>query len=87
MEPEHTPIVVDTEAKKYRFTCPHGHVRWYAWNGCFSCKTCKENRDSGEDVETVYLELVDKKTGGTVTRSDLRLPLANTREGVPARGD
>lgn len=80
------PYRIETRADKWRFVCPvHEHTDWYAWDGVFSCRTCKANRDVGEDTETVYPYLIDRKTGEEVTREDLIIKQRSTNQA--ATGD
>lgn len=87
-----TTITIDSKPKKWRFECPRGdepgegHDNWYLWDGVFCCETCKSHRNSGEDVQSVYECLRDKKTGELVPRERLEIT-ADARDSATAAGD
>jgi len=76
------PYHVSSQVKKWRFVCPEEeHKDWYAWDGVFSCRTCKRLRDQGESIpNTVYSELLDTKTGDRVDRADLLIEKDTARQ-------
>lgn len=80
-EPKH---IIRSRAEKWRFECPAGHNDWRVWNGVFACNTCQKHRAAGEDVDPVFEELRDRKTGERVSRDQVRMPL---REGARIVGD
>lgn len=81
--PDDPPYRITSRVDKWRFVCPEGHADWYAWDGVFSCKTCKAARDAGEDRATTYAKLRDTKTGEYVTREDLVIEDRSTRQVAP----
>lgn len=90
MDPD--TITIDSKVKKWRFECPRGeeagdgHNDWYLWDGVFCCETCRRHRNAGEEIDSVYEHLRDKKTGELVSRERIRVT-PDARDDVVAAGD
>jgi len=68
-DPEHQDVVqIEAGPEKWRYTCPEGHKNWRVTNGKLECKTCVRHADAGEDVDPVFTELVDNRTGERIPR-------------------
>jgi len=62
-------IQIEDRQDRWRFTCPRGHRSWEPTNHHFWCQQCARQ----PDVDGVFYELRDRKTGNLLDRSEVRL--------------
>jgi len=58
-------IDLNDDADRWRYRCPAGHTQWTAVNHHFWCAACAKG---WQDVDPVFEELHDLKTGETIHR-------------------
>jgi len=61
-------INLDEKLDRWRWTCPNGHRNWEPTNNHFWCQACAR-----ADLEAVFQELHDTRTGETHERDELQL--------------
>ncbi len=62
-------VEIENRQDRWRFTCPVGHRSWEPTNHHFWCQKCARR----PDVDGVFYELRDQKTGELVDRKRVRL--------------
>ena len=62
-------VRIENRQDRWRYTCPVGHRRWEPTNHHFWCQRCAQR----PDVDGVFYELRDRKTGELVDRQRVRL--------------
>jgi len=66
---ERQPVRLDDRRHRWRFVCPREHRSWEPTNHHFWCKKCA----SHSEVDGVFYELVDRKTGKELSRTEVQL--------------
>lgn len=66
-------LVLDTDdpLQRWRYRCPRGHSQYEPTNRHWWCAECASSHDPGVDPE--FSELLDKKTGETYERDEVRV--------------
>lgn len=66
-------LVLDTgdEIQRWRYRCPRGHSQYEPTNRHWWCAECASSPDP--DVDPEFTDLVDKKTGETYERDEVRV--------------
>ena len=67
--PSKEVVRIEDRQDRWRFVCPRGHRSWEPTNHHFWCQQCAANKD----VDGVFYELLDKKTGAKLEREYIRL--------------
>ena len=62
-------VRIEDRHDRWRFVCPRGHRSWEPTNHHFWCAKCARL----QDVDGVFHELVDRKTGDEYDRDDVQL--------------
>lgn len=69
MMSETKTVHIEDETDRWRFVCPRGHRSWEPTNFHFWCQRCAQR----DDVDGVFHELRDGKTGDLLERENIRL--------------
>ena len=69
MMPSKEVVRIEDRQDRWRYVCPRGHRSWEPTNHHFWCQQCA----ASEDVDGVFHELRDKKTGANLERKQVRL--------------
>lgn len=67
--PSKEVVRIEDRQDRWRFVCPRGHRSWEPTNHHFWCQQCA----TSEDVDGVFHELLDRKTGAKLERERVRL--------------
>lgn len=62
-------INLDKHVDRWRWACPNGHRNWEPTNEHFWCQQCAR----AHDLDPVFHELHDTRSGETYERDELRL--------------
>jgi len=62
-------VEIENRSDRWRFVCPRGHRSWEPTNHHFWCAKCARM----EDVDGVFHELRDRKSGHLIERQEVRL--------------
>ena len=62
-------VQIDDRADRWRWVCPNGHRSWEPTNHHFWCQACARRAE----LDGVFQQLMDKKTGRQYAREDVRL--------------
>lgn len=60
----------DDELQRWRYRCPRGHSQFEPTNHHWWCAACAS---SHEDIDPEFTQLVDKKTGESYERDEVRV--------------
>jgi hypothetical protein len=66
-------VRIEDLTDRWRFTCPRGHRSWEPTNHHFWCQQCARRGD----VDGVFHELRDRKSGDRFDREQVRLLVAS----------
>ncbi|RAW46903.1 hypothetical protein DQW50_00475 [Halorubrum sp. 48-1-W] len=62
-------VRIEDRQDRWRYVCPRGHRSWEPTNHHFWCQQCA----ASDDVDGVFEELSDRKTGALLARDRVRL--------------
>ncbi|RYJ13399.1 hypothetical protein ELS19_05080 [Halogeometricum borinquense] len=62
-------VRIEDRADRWRYTCPQYHRTWEPTNHHFWCERCSKI----DEVDAVFYELHDRKTGERLKRDEVQL--------------